>query len=1368
MYITIYYLRKYGFAVLLILASFTFSNLSIGQNAASGMQASEFNTSNLSEFLTPITYGIESYHELNAKHQEHPEFGLLPKNRPCDDCFELLEKRTINSRYFVNAFDTSKFYLQTAFGDLHHEKDGKLISLDHHVVKKGNRYISDFYTNPTEFLLESQKVKMGTPETNLFFNNWQLYKRSNGNYTHLSEPNWNNWSIGDDGLYIREIFPGIDAEMIVLRGSIKTNFIIKRNEFGNFDALIFRDKIETENQNVLLSFEDAPNQTIGFGNILIQNDQLNSLAIYKEGLAYPKNGTKEMATNLAYQISQNELDIIVNKNFIDEYINDYELVIDPIVTGSNTLAQAAITGSMYNTSCNFTNSCNHNLTVAAPANAVFQDVTWSFDYIAQGICWLDDGATRFATGTCVSPGQTGFYWFCNSPQAGNCSGNNISIWNDLQTCMPPPSCNTQNIDFTMQFFRRCYGSTGCANDCIGANSPWTITIEGQTIEYNSLVNPITASTTTVCQGQTVNVNTLATGGVPPYNYNWSFDPSGTPSVGTGQTSTITFPNSGTIPLYSIITDNCGNQIVESININVTPSPALTVTATVEDICEGDQTTINVTGGTTYNWDNGLGGGDTHIVSPTTTTTYNVTSGGGTGCSASGNVTIEVTPTPIFTVTGTNPSGCGTNDGSITISGLTPNETFGISYNNGTTQTYITNGSGQITISNLAPGIYTDFEAETNGCDGNNSNTITLTEPVNPIVDAGVDQTICSNSQLTLTAGNPNNANITWNNNVQDGIAFSPPLGTNIYTVTADLNGCISTDEVEITVIQTPTISTSFSNPTTCGGGEGSITISGLLPNEVFDLTYNGMANINITSDANGEYVISNLTAGTYNNITVIYNNCASDLISPVVLNDPSPPGVSAGSNQSICEGDAITLIAGNPDNANISWNNAVQDGISFTPPLGTNNYTVTAELNNCTSTDQTTVTVNPVPNPTVNATAITACGVSNGSIELSNLLNNQNYQISINGNTPSTISTTATGNHTINNLNGGTYQIEITALGCSTTVSATVNGINGPLIESENISHESCFNENDGAITVNVGQGTPPFIYTWVPNIGSTSSVNGLSPGNYELIIVDGAGCSINKTYTINAATPINAVADISDSFCSDEDGSINLTVNGGTGNYSFEWSDGSTTNDLTNLPAGIFEVTISDNNGCTYENSYTVNQTGLLNINAFPPVSTIMYGDSTTLFVDTIPNTPNLIYEWFPPDGLSCTDCPNPSLSPEETTTYEIFVLNEDDGCFGIDSVTIFVEFPCIPLQLPTIFSPNGDGQNDKFCLLGDCYTNAKITIFNRWGEVIFKGEDFNDCWNGTYKGKYVDLGVYTYKVLYTDEFGVQQSFGGNVNVVR
>ena len=225
--------------------------------------------------------------------------------------------------------------------------------------------------------------------------------------------------------------------------------------------------------------------------------------------------------------------------------------------------------------------------------------------------------------------------------------------------------------------------------------------------------------------------------------------------------------------------------------------------------------------------------------------------------------------------------------------------------------------------------------------------------------------ICEGDNATLVADNPDGANLNWDNGVTDGAPFSPAVGTVTYTVTADLNGCISTDQVDVTVNPNPVFNVAGTDPTICGGTDGFVTLSGLNPGDTYIVIYdaNGapVGPANFTADGGGNIIITGLGAGNYTNFIVSLNDCPTLDNTLITLVDPNAPAVDAGPDVEVCEGFGVTLTADNPDGAIITWDNGVTDGVEFNQAVGTVTYTVTANLAGCISTDQVNVTVHPTP-----------------------------------------------------------------------------------------------------------------------------------------------------------------------------------------------------------------------------------------------------------------------------------------------------------------------------------------------------------------------------------------------------------------------
>jgi len=204
--------------------------------------------------------------------------------------------------------------------------------------------------------------------------------------------------------------------------------------------------------------------------------------------------------------------------------------------------------------------------------------------------------------------------------------------------------------------------------------------------------------------------------------------------------------------------------------------------------------------------------------------------------------------------------------------------------------------------------------------------------------------------------------------------------TRVYSVTDDCGNSIIVNHTITVDSYTPTFTVSGTGTTTCDGSDGFITISGLIPNYNYDLSYNGGGVTSFVTNAAGEYVITGLSAGSYTNYTVSDGDCSSCTTTENVsinINDPTAAIINAGPDAQYCEGTTVILNAFNPENANITWNNGVTDGVGFVPPVGTTFYTVTSVRVNCFSSDQMMITVSPaITDITCPADLTASCDIS--------------------------------------------------------------------------------------------------------------------------------------------------------------------------------------------------------------------------------------------------------------------------------------------------------------------------------------------------------------------------------------------------------
>ena len=164
-------------------------------------------------------------------------------------------------------------------------------------------------------------------------------------------------------------------------------------------------------------------------------------------------------------------------------------------------------------------------------------------------------------------------------------------------------------------------------------------------------------------------------------------------------------------------------------------------------------------------------------------------------------------------------------------------------------------------------------------------------------------------------------------------------------------------------------------------------------------------------------------------------------------------------------------------------------------------------------------------------------------------------------------------------LSAGTYNLQIIdAHGCvlDTAIDVTTSPV---ILFTANQVNISCFGSNNGSIDVTVLAGTPNFSYAW-DNGAATEDLSNLSPGTYRLILTDGNGCKTSSSYTITTPSQLNASV-ITSTANSSNNGAIDLSVSGGTPAYTYLWNTNETTEDLSNLAAGNYSVTVTDANGC-------------------------------------------------------------------------------------------------------------------------------------------------------------------------------------------
>lgn len=1157
----------------------------------------------------------EAWARFNKNYSNHPEFGKLPFNAEFPGYVEVLEKRQIDERYFVNEKNPTQFYIQKGLGDLHHKINGQWVTIDHRITDKGNGiYEADMQQEPVGFDMQKAVSYIKTVNGIVYFNNWKLYGETNGTEQLLAAANWSKYTAGEDGIRVTDIFPGIDAEMKVLRGAIKTNFIVKQFNYNGFTNLLFKDEFITGHGAAFKFMGDAAGSAHAVAEVELLSDNTSIVQI-KDAVAFPMNGDKSKAISPEYKLEGSKLNIIVPASYIQQNIGTANIIIDPLVSSSNTLAQASITGSRYNASCNFTNSCNYNLVVNTPAMATFTDVLWTFTYQANGICFLQDGAVRFATGACLSPSAAGFYWFCNGASNGTCAGTNVSIFSELGACLPAPSCVAQPVTFTMQFFRSCWGPTGasCTNGaCIGAASPWTMTIEGHTLEFTSPGAEFTLSASTICAGQSITgTSNGISNGVPAYTENWSLSSGGTPSVGSGANASINFPTAGTYTVYYSATDACAQNVTSSQVVTVNPLPTLTVTATPDPICLGQNSVLTASGANTYTWSAGAGGGTgaTATVTPGVgTTVYSVNGTSAAGCVNSQTVSVNVNALPTVTAVASPTIVCSGSPSLLTAGGTATSFTWSANAGSVTTST--------ATVAPVASDTYVVTGMDANSC--TNTATVTVDVAPSPTITASANTgTICAGQTDTLNVSGA--TNYTWMPGGANTSTVSiTPASTTTYVVTGDNGGaCTATQTVIVTVNPLPSLTVTASANPVCTGGSSTLTASGAT---TFTWSANAgsvtTSTAGITPTASDTYTVSGTQSGCTDSTTITVN-----------VTTPPAPAITA-TQTLICSGNPDTLTASGATNYTWMPGGANTATVSVSPNT-TTTYTLYGANGNCLDSATFVVNVNATPTVVVNnpapicsgsTTTLTATGATTFTWMPGNIVNDSAFV------SPSITST---------------YVVTGDSLGCTSTQTVVVNVTTTPTVSIASTQTLICSGNPD---TLTASGATN---YTWMPGGANTStvSVNPNTNTTYTLIGANG-NCldSTNFTLAVNP-TPTVVATGSPMGICSGS--SATLTATGAT---TFTWMPGNVVNDsaFVSPTSTTTYVVTGDSLGCTSTAQVVITVTTTPTVLIITPTPTVCSGSSAGMIAGGA-----VTYTWSANAGGVTTQ--NAIVTPSVTTTYSV-----------------------------------------------------------------------------------------------------------------
>jgi hypothetical protein len=695
-------------------------------------------------------------------------------------------------------------------------------------------------------------------------------------------------------------------------------------------------------------------------------------------------------------------------------------------------------------------------------------------------------------------------------------------------------------------------------------------INNVTILQNRNLVLQTNVTQPICNGERGSASVTVMGGSSPYTYAWS--------SGSNQAS-VSNLTAGTYTIMVTDVNGCSG----STSVTITNPTALTITATSTNAtCNAANGTATTTasGGTgtlTYRWSNGA---TTPSVSGLSAGSYSVVVTDANGCTAETNVQITGSNNAITVNANGQNATCGLSNGTATLTisgGVAP-------------YTYLwSNGATTQNLSNLAAGTYTATVTDNAGCIGNAS--VTISGIGSPSVSGNVTNVRCNggaNGSISLSVSNGTTPyRFAWlgDNGFTANTQQINDLSAGNYRVTiTDANNCQTVNQ--FTVNQPAAISVTLQpTNTTCGLQNGAIaaTVSG----GTGALTYrwnNGATTPSVSNLVAGNYT---LTVTDNNACTVSANSSVAASLALAATITPTHVTCNGGNNGGI----SINITQGTAP-FRYSWSNNTNSANLSNLVAG--NYTVSiTDINNCSIILSTTIT-EPTPIAISISPIATTCGLNNGRINIGVTGGVSSYRFAW---------TNSATTQNLNNLTTGNYTVTVTDANNCTATAQTSIGASLPISIGVNTQNVLCNGASTGSATVSITNGTPPFRYSW-SNGTSADTARNLAAATYGVTVTDANNCTASKSFTISQPTAISLQTSSTNATCSPI-GTATATASGGVGNIAFAWSNGRTTTSITNLAAGTYTVTATDQNRCTKTASVIVDATTSPNLSCNITITT-------------------------------------------------------------------------------------------------------------------------------------------------------------------
>jgi len=958
----------------------------------------------------------------------------------------------------------------------------------------------------------------------------------------------------------------------------------------------------------------------------------------------------------------------------------------------------------------------------------------------------NNGCQDTATATLIAPSSVTVSVFTSSVTcSGLCNGTATAT---VSGGTPPYSYSWDNGAFSPSatVSGLCAGShtlvtldtNGCSGTTVIFNIAGPFPISANVINIQNTCGP--------CSGS---AEASVTGGTPPYTYTWS------PVGGNDTTATgLCIGN------YTLSVGDANGCPPDFATFTISPIVVITLSATSQSVscnnaCDGIVSATASAGASPYTmvWTESTT--DTVVGSCVTVATcsvgglcpgtYVITATDQNGCINSDSVTIGNPPLLTAVDSQTNATCFGQCTGSATVTPAGGTIPYTVNWSTGASGT---------TVSNLCPGPYTYTVIDNRGCTVVQSFTITSGSQLSytnttttPIACAGANGSI----EVTASGGSPAYT-FSWLP-VGGTVTTVSPTSTltgipaGVYTVTiTDVNGCDTTVQITLSDPGSPTI-TATANPETCFGAcDGSATVTAVGTNPV-TLTWpggtpTGPSPIVATSlCASGSPYAVQATDGNgcnaFQNVTITGPTQIDDGVPNIVQ-----PNCSAGGSIT------VSPTGGSGAGYTFCWDPSPGCAQTTNPATGLAagvHTLVITDGSGCSQTFTYTLTTTTLPSVTVTPTNTQCSYTSDGSATAV-----------VSGGTPAysytwtnTSGTVASGVNfsNVSNLPADSYTVFITDNGgCSTQQTFTISNATDILAnfgKNDNLCNTLC----TGSATVAPTGGTGTYTVNWSPGAFSGTTVSGLCPQNYTVIVTDGNGCMDTTAFAIVAPPALTVTTTGTDPLCNlGTNGTGTVTIGGGTPGYTITWNPNICPNctTVTNLDAGSYNVNVVDTNGCSQAAVLVIGEpTAISGISTvIPPLCAGNCNGS--IAVATSGGVGPYTYNWNLAGTVTSTaDSTNNSNLCASASNYTL-ITNDANGC--ADTVTFTLNDPT-PVGATASATSATCGQNNGSITITGVTGTGTITVV--WINPATCGSSLT-CSN-------LGFGVYSFEV--TDQNGCKDT---------